>query len=91
MKDYESAHKYIDEAIVLASAYPEIIESGIYHANKGLICIKEGLLEDAKKMCHHAEKASARSNHADGKEQAKYCLEEFQKAMKKKNKTFLIF
>lgn len=84
MKNYEEAHKYIDEAIVLASAYPDMIETGIYHANKGLICMKEGLLEDAEKMCRHAKKASARSNHPDGQEQAKYCLDEFQKATKKK-------
>lgn len=59
-----------------------MIETGIYHANKGLICMKKGLLEDAKKMCVHAEEKSQRSNDADGKEQAKYCMDEFEKAMK---------
>lgn len=67
----------------MASAYPEKLETGIYHANKALICLKKGLLAEAEKLCHHAEKASQRSNDPDGKEQAKYCKEEIKKAMKK--------
>lgn len=85
MNDYDSALGYIDDAIVRASAYPEMRDSGIYHANKGLICLKKGLHEDAKKYCTHAEKASQRSNDPDGQEQAKYCMNEYEKFMKNKN------
>lgn len=82
MKDYDSAHAYINEAIVLASVYPELMESGVYHANKGLICLQKSLFDDAKQYCLHALKASKRSNHSEGKEQAKHCMDEYEKFMK---------
>lgn len=85
LKDYDSALTYINEAIVLASAYPELMETGIYHANKGLICLKKGLFDEAKRFCAHAEKASKRSNDPDGTEQAKYCMAEYEKFMKNNN------
>lgn len=85
LKDYDSALTYINEAIISASAYPEIMETGIYHANKGLICLKKGLFEEAKTWCVHAQKASKRSNDPDGKEQAKYCMDEYEKFMKNKD------
>ena len=84
VNDFDSAEQYIDEALVLASAYPELMETGIYHANKALICLRKGLLDDAKILCNHANKASQRSNDPDGKEQAKYCQEEVEKAFKKR-------
>lgn len=82
VNDFDSAEQCIDEAIMLASAYPEILETGIYHANKALICLRKGLLQEAQILCNHADKASRRSNDPDGKEQVKYCLEQVQKAFK---------
>lgn len=82
--ELSSAEQYINEAIILASAYPEIIETGIYHANKALICLKQGLLDEAQKLCNHANNASQRSNDPDGIEQAKYCQKEVEKAFKKR-------
>lgn len=82
IKDFDAADRYIDEALLLASAYPELLETGIYHANKALICLKKGLLDEARRMCEHADKASKRSNDPDGREQANYCLEQLKKAMK---------
>lgn len=87
MNEIDSAEKYIDEALRLASVYPEMYESGIYHANKSLICLKKGLLSEAKRLCNHADKASRRIDDADGKEQAKYCLEQIEEAFKKENQT----
>lgn len=68
----------------MASAYPELMETGIYHANKALISLKKGLLDDAQRFCNHAIKATQRSNDPDGKEQANYCQEEIAKAFKKR-------
>lgn len=84
VNDFDSAEQTIDEALVLASAYPELMETGIYHANKALICLRKGLLDDAKRLCNHANKASQRSNDPDGKKQAIYCQEEVEKAFKKR-------
>lgn len=84
LKDYDAALAYINETIILASPYPELMETGIYHANKGLICLKKGLFDEAKLFCVHALKASKRSNNSDGQEQAKYCMDEYEKFTKNK-------
>lgn len=84
MNDLDSAEKYINEALRLASAYPEIYESGIYHANKALIFLKKGLLDEAQKLCNQADKSSRRINDPDGMEQAKYCLEQIREALNSK-------
>lgn len=68
LNDFEGALYNIDEAILLASPYPELIDSGIYHANKALILLRKGLLSEAKLLCEHANTASKRSNDPDGKE-----------------------
>lgn len=83
LDDFDAALQNIDEAILLASPYTELIDSGVYHANKALILLKTGLLSEAKVLCKHANDAANRSNSPDGKEQAKYCLEQIEKAMKK--------
>lgn len=84
VNDFDSADIYIDEALALVSAYPDMLNTGIYHANKALICLKKGLLPDAERYCRHACRVSEQSKDPDGLEQAKYCLEELEKAKKKK-------
>lgn len=82
MNDFDSALAYIDDAIIKASVHPDMMESGIYHANKGLICLKKGLIQEGEKFCLHAKKLSHRSDDPDGKEHAKYCMDEYEKFMK---------
>lgn len=84
MKDLDAADNFIDEALILAGPYPDLNETGIYHANKALICLQKGLLDDAQRFCKHAIKASQRSKDPDGIEQAKYCSEQIEKVLKKK-------
>lgn len=64
------------------AAFPDMYESGIYHANKGMIFFRKGLIKQAEQMCIYANKLAKRSNDADGLAQAKYCLDEIEKAMK---------
>lgn len=61
--------------------YPDLWETGIYHANKGLISLKKGILAEATKMCRHAQELSKNSKSPDGIEQAKYCLDEIHKVL----------
>ncbi|XP_031623212.1 tetratricopeptide repeat protein 19 homolog, mitochondrial [Contarinia nasturtii] len=84
VNNLDDAEKYINEALRLASPYPEIYESGIYHANKALILLKKGLLDEAQRLCDHADKASRRINDPDGMEQAKYCMEQIKEAFRTK-------
>lgn len=82
LNDFDSALVYIDDALVKASAHPDLMESGVYHANKGLICMKKGLIQEGERFCQHAHRLSQRSNDEGGKEQAKYCMDEYEKFMK---------
>lgn len=59
-------------------------ESGIYHANKGLILLKKGLMQQAEKLCIFAGERSKKSGNTEGQAQAKYCLEEVQKTLNEK-------
>lgn len=77
------AEMYMDEALKMASPFPELYSSGIYHANKGMILMKKGLLDKAKKLCEYGEKLANKSKNADGKAQANYCLGQVIEAMNK--------
>lgn len=73
---------YMDEALKLASPFPELYTSGIYHANKGMIMLQKGLLDQAKKMCEYGNNLAKKSKNADGEAQANYCLGQVNEAMK---------
>lgn len=76
--------EHIDEAIQFATAFPELIGTGIYHANKALIYTKQGLLIDAQLFCKHADKAAHQSKDPDGLARAKCCSEQIEKAKSRK-------
>lgn len=78
----DEAEKYINEAIMLGSVFPEMYESGVYHANKGMIFLRKNLVDQASSMCKYAEKMANRSKDPDGHAQAKYCLEQIEEALK---------
>lgn len=72
------AEKYIDEALKLAEFYPTLMNTGIYQANKGLISLKKGLLQEARRQCLEALRKASKSEIREGQEQAKYCLEQIE-------------
>lgn len=76
MNDVEAAEAYIDEALKYAEKYPDLLNTGIYQANKGLICIKKGLIKEAKRQCNEALRTSTKYEIREGQAHAKYCLEQ---------------
>lgn len=66
----------------MAKEYPELLATGIYQANKGLICLRKGLIKEAKDSCTKALKIASKSEAKEGEKQAKYCLEQIAKALK---------
>lgn len=74
--DLEAAEKYMDEAMERAKNYPELLNTGVYQANKGLICIKKGLIAEATQQCNDALRAARKYEIREGQEHAKYCLEQ---------------
>lgn len=77
-----AADVYMDEALKLAEEYPQLLETGVYHANKGLISLRKGLFDAARVNCTTALRAATKSESQGGQEQAKYCLEQLAQAMK---------
>lgn len=82
LNDLDTAEKYIDDAIIQGMQHPEIIETGIYHANKGLIHLKKGDLTYAWLAADHAKKLSEKSKNAYSSKISDYCLEQIGKAGK---------
>lgn len=75
------AEVYINEALQLAKQFPELYETGIYHANQGLLYMKKGLMEEAKKACRMALRKAIKSDNEDGKQNAKYCIDQLKDAV----------
>lgn len=86
MNDLESADKYVSEALSCAALYPDLIESGIYQANYGLILLKRGLIKQATNECEEAEKLARRQKNSSGKEQADYCIQQIKKVLDEEKK-----
>lgn len=82
-KEFDTAEAYIEEALIVAVNYPELLETGIYHANKGLILLKRQFWSGAGLECKHAESLSKKSKNAYVSEKSKYCLEQVENALKK--------
>lgn len=81
LDDFAAAEMYINEAIQLAKTYPEMFETGIYHANLGLLYLRKGLLPQARSSCSTARRMAKESNSADGIDQANYCIEQIKAMM----------
>lgn len=71
----------------LAEDYHDMQDTAVYHANYGMVLIKQGLLEKAKKVCEAALQSAKENSNSDGKEQATYCLEQLMELQKIKPKT----
>lgn len=71
----------------LAENYHDMQDTAVYQANYGIVLIKEGLLEKAKKVCEKALQSARENKNSDGKEQATYCLEQLKELLESKQET----
>ncbi len=74
--DLVQAEVYLTEAIEISKHFPELYDSGVFQANRGLLFIKQGLLDEARKICISAWRSAKKSESGDGIQQADYCLKE---------------
>lgn len=81
MDDFAAAEMYINEAIQLARLHPEMFQTGIYHANLGLLYLRKGLLPQAQSSCAIARRMANESKSVDGIDQANYCIEQIKSVM----------
>lgn len=70
----------------LAEDYHDIQDTAVYQANHGMVLMKKGLVEKAKKVCEAALESAKENKNDDGKEQAAYCLEQLKDLEKNKPK-----
>lgn len=83
LNDTTNAKRYLEEALVLAKDFPDMIEAGVLKANLGLLYLHDGMLDKAKEVCSLAWREGKKQNFKETIEQASYCLDEIQKALKK--------
>lgn len=79
INDLVGAEVYITEALELAKQFPDMYDSGVFQANHGMLMMKQGLLDQAKKTCEFAWRSAKKAKNPDGIEQADYCLSELKK------------
>lgn len=78
--DLVGAEVYINEALQLAKdEFPDLYDTGVFQANRGMLLMKQGLFDQAKKMCSAAWRSAKRVGSTDGIEQSNYCLETLKK------------
>lgn len=83
LDDTTNAKKYLEEALVLAKNFPDMIEAGVLKANLGLLYLHDGMLDKAKEVCSTAWREGKKQNFKDTMDQASYCLDEIKKVWKK--------
>lgn len=74
-----AAEVYINEALLLAKQFPELYESGVYQANRGMLLLRQGLLDEAQRVCEAAWRSAKKTKSADGVEQSDHCLKELKR------------
>lgn len=54
-------------------------DSGVFQANHGMLMMKQGMLDQAKKTCEFGWRLAKKAKNPDGIEQADHCLNELKK------------
>jgi tetratricopeptide (TPR) repeat protein len=76
LNDFAMAEAYLQEAIELAKQMPELVDSGIFQVNLGLLYLQQGLLARAKDVCSLAWKVGSKMKSQETIHQANYCLDQ---------------
>jgi Tetratricopeptide repeat len=82
LNDFAMAEAYLQEAIELAKQMPELVDSGIFQVNLGLLYLQQGMLARAKEVCTFAWKVGTKMKSQETVHQANYCLDQI-KSMSK--------
>lgn len=80
LNDFDLAEKFLLKAVDISAHIPDFADTGVYHANLGLVYFKRGLYERARQFCSHAWKWGRRNNSDESMTQATYCLDQIKKA-----------
>lgn len=79
LKDLVSAIEYLKRAIQLTHELPQMTEVGIFHANLGLLYLKQGLVNEATEACKFGRRIGLKLRNNDAVTQADYCIEQLKK------------
>lgn len=73
-----AAEVYLAEALELVKNFPELESSGIFQANRGILLMKQGLVQQAKTLCSNAWRLATNNQNKNGLDQANYCLKQLE-------------
>lgn len=80
LNELDLAEKFLLKAVDIAAQIPDFADTGVYHANLGLVYFKRGLYERARQFCSHAWKWGKRNKSEPSLTQATYCLDQIKKS-----------
>lgn len=76
LERFTEAISYLAEALKLAKETKDYQQQGVLQSNLGLVYIRQGLLDEAKKLCTQAWRLGRSKNDSATVDQAEYCLNE---------------
>ncbi|XP_050307437.1 tetratricopeptide repeat protein 19 homolog, mitochondrial [Anthonomus grandis grandis] len=75
-EDYDTAEKFLKEAITLGRKLDDKSHLGVIHANLGLILLQKGVFREAEKFCVQGRKLGRKYDNPESIEQSNYCLDQ---------------
>lgn len=75
MDDVVGAIENLKKVIELAKDLPKLAEVGVFHANLGLLYLKQSLISEATEACKLAHRLGIQMKSEDAIKQASYCLD----------------
>lgn len=81
--NYQKANTYLELAVKTGKELDNFTELGTIYANSGLVRMKLGLLEEAKKFCKEAWRLGNKLDNKDSIEQANYCFNQLNSEQQK--------
>lgn len=82
MDDVAGAIETLKKVIELAKEIPKLGEIGIFHANLGLMYLRQSLINEATAACKYGHGLGLQMKNEDAIKQATYCLERIKKLNK---------
>uniref|UniRef100_A0A336LP89 CSON009544 protein n=1 Tax=Culicoides sonorensis TaxID=179676 RepID=A0A336LP89_CULSO len=79
MDDVAGAIENLKKVLELAKEIPKLTEIGIFHANLGLLYLKQSLLNEATEACKLGYRLGHQMENKDAMKQASYCLDRIKK------------
>ncbi|KAH1023895.1 tetratricopeptide repeat protein 19 homolog, mitochondrial [Dendroctonus ponderosae] len=82
-EDYNSAEKFLKEAVLIGNQLEDKSHLGVVHANLGLILLQKGVYGEAERSCKEGRRLGTSYENTESIEQSNYCLDQIKMNMGK--------